>query len=273
MEVKIPAAKQMPMLKADQKLNHSVLKAFHLLEYFTRDKPEWGVRELAQALGANKSTTYRLLATLESAGVLQKNTDTDRYGLGLKLFELGHRVSIHHSFQQKTHPILMKVAEEITETVHLGILKAHQVFMVDKVESPRGLKLSSFIGTYSPLHCTSLGKILLAYLDRNEREQVLDSLTYENRTSFTHTTKASLSKELEEVNHRAYALDREELEIGLICVAVPVFNTKGELVAALSAAGPSQRFREDALDEYVETLEKGAKAIQQKIGGISFNRT
>ena len=114
-------------------LNHSVAKAFGLLEYFTDDKPEWGVRELAVELGANASTTYRLMATLENLGALKKNPISDKYSLGLKLFELGNRVEIQRVFVKHTHPELERVAKEITETVHLGILRKHQVFMVDKI--------------------------------------------------------------------------------------------------------------------------------------------
>ena len=138
--------------------NNSILKAFDLLEFFTLEKPEWGVRELALAMGANKSTVYRLLTTLERLDVLRQDPISERYSLGLKLFELGNRVPLQQAFLSQTHPVLTQVAEEITETVHLGILKQGQVFMVDKVESHKGLKLSSVIGGYSPLYCTGLGQ-------------------------------------------------------------------------------------------------------------------
>ena len=251
-------------------LNHSVIKAFDLLDHFTSNRPSWGVRELAQFTGQNKSTIYRMLATLESLGVLRKEAYTERYTLGLKLFELGHRVHLQEAFISHTHPALLEVAENISETVHLGILRSGQVFMVDKVESPKGLKLNSTIGTYSPVHCTGLGKVLLAYQDQIERERLLADIELEALTPKTITEKKVLSRHLDEVKLQAYALDREELELGLICVAVPVFNAQDEIVAALSAAGPANRFKEHALDNYVQILQEGATAIRNRIVTFSL---
>lgn len=251
-------------------LNNSVAKAFHLLDYFNIGKPEWGVRELAKETGANKSTTYRMLATLESLGVLRKDVASEKYSLGLKLFELGNRVSIQSAFVSQTHPVLEQVAEEITETVHLGILKNNEVFMVDKIESPKGLKLNSVIGTSSPAYCSGLGKILLAHLSLPDLKQTIESINFQANTEFTITKKTTLKKELEKIKTQGYAIDRQELELGLICVAVPVFNQENEIVAALSAAGPAIRFQEEKLGNYVATLKKGASAIKQKIGNFKL---
>ena len=253
---------------SSKNLNNSVTKAFTLLEYFTPDRPEWGVRELAIKLGANKSTTYRLMATLENLKVLRKSPISEKYSLGLKLFELGNRVSIQNAFVSQTHPELEKVGAEITETVHLGILQNHQVLMVDKVERLSGLKLNSRIGTLSPSYCTGLGKVLLAHLGPSKLETILNEISLSANTPFSITQKSVLFKQLEQIAILGYAIDREEWEIGLICVAVPVFNQENEIVAAISAAGPANRFREEAIGEYVAILQKGAKAIQSKIGNF-----
>ncbi|MEM8907079.1 MAG: IclR family transcriptional regulator [Bacteroidota bacterium] len=252
-------------------LNHSVAKAFGVLEYFTPSKPEWGVRELAKELGLNKSTAYRLMATLENLDVLRKDPVSEKYSLGLKLFELGNRVNIQSAFVSQTHPELAKVAAEITETVHLGILKNQQVFMVDKFERPKGLKLNSTIGTSSPIYCSGLGKVLLAFLSPQRQQDILTNVILKANTPFTIVQKGVLKKELKKIAQQGYAIDRQETEIGLICVAVPVFNQSQQMVAALSAAGPANRFREEAIDDYVATLQKGAIAIQNKIG--NFNAT
>jgi len=251
--------------------NNSIVKAFHLLEFFTPDKQSWGVRELAQHLNANKSTTYRLMATLSSIGVLKKDTATDKYSLGLKLFELGNRVDINHSIISKTHPILEQVAAEITETVHLGILKNHQVLMIDKLESPMGLKLNSTTGAYSPIHCTGLGKVLLSGLSPTLFENYLDQIKFEKFTKHTITSKTKFKKEIQTISKQGYALDKEEKELGLICVAVPVFNQQNEMIAALSAAGPAQRFKENKLKGYVNTLQKGAAKIRLAVGNFNTN--
>ena len=260
------------MKKANENppFNQSIAKAFSLLNYFTTDHPDWGVRELAKELGANQSTTYRIMATLESLGVLKKDPVTDRYSLGLKLFELGHRVPIQEALISRIHPVLSSVAEEITETVHLGILREEKVFMIDKVESKNGLKLNSQIGTYSPVHCTGLGKVLLAFQPALGQNEFLRNTQFTPFTNKTITDLKEFEKALKAIRVKGYAIDREEKELGLICVAVPVFNTNNELIAALSAAGPANRFREEALEEYVQTLQSGAKRMQERIGSFDL---
>lgn len=251
-------------------VNNSVVKAFTLLEYFSNNKAQWGVRELARHIGAHESTTYRLMSTLESLGVLYKNPDNDKYALGLKLFELGNRVNVFDSMIQMSHPTLIKVAEEIEETVHLGLLKKGRVLMIDKVESEKGLKLHSDIGQISPAHCTGLGKVLLAHSKTGLHATSLKTkAVLESFTQYTITDPAKLELELDKIRAEGYAIDRQEYELGLICVAVPVFNKQQEVVAALSAAGPSVRFKPEELHNYVRILKDGASALSNKIGHLT----
>lgn len=253
-----------------KELKSSVQKTFALLEHFTVQKPEWGVTELASAIGSNKSTVYRFLADLLKLGVLHKNPDTEKYSLGLKLFELGNRVKLKSAFTEKTHPVLIEVAKSITETVHIAVLKDFQIFHLDKVESPQGLKLSSHIGGLGPAYCTALGKVLLAYLPEREQDRAL-AVIYEERSPIAYTRHTivdlqQLKSELATVKNRAYAVDKEEAELGLICVGIPIFNQNDEIIAGLSASGPASRFEEDKVASYVATLQKGAAAIRQEIG-------
>ncbi len=251
-------------------LKSSVHKTFAVLEHFTPQKSEWGVTELAKHLGSNKSTIYRFLSDLQSLGVLYKDKKTEKYSLGLKLFELGNRVPLKSAFIDITHPILESVAANISETVHIAILKNAKVFYIDKVESPQGLKISSQIGSSNPIHCTALGKILLAYLQEDAQKNIVKDL-YENDalTTFTKNTitgPRNLLKELKQIKDQSYAIDMEELEIGLICIAIPIFNQNNEPIAALSASGPANRFDSKQVPRYVNTLKKGADAIQNQIG-------
>lgn len=255
-------------------LKSSVHKTFALIEYFTTQKPEWGVTELAKEIGSNKSTVFRFLAQMESIGILDKDEQTEKYRLGLKLFELGNRVQLRTAFVEKTHPELMEVAQRITETVHIGVFKNHQVFYIDKVESPQGLKISSHIGSYNPAYATALGKVLLAFLPPERQEKALQYIYDDNETiPFTQRTmvhKPDMVLELARIRKKQYAIDREEYEVGLICVAIPVFNQKQQVVASLSASGPANRFKEAEVKNYVATLQKGAAAIQEKIGDFKL---
>ena len=251
-------------------LKSSVHKTFAILEYFTVQKPEWGVTELAAEIGSNKSTVYRFLADLCQVGVLYKHPSTEKYSLGLKLFELGNRVELRSAFVDKTHPELIAVAGRITETVHIAVLKKQRVYYVDKVESPQGLKISSHIGSFNPAYATALGKILLAFLAENVKEQTVQAIMEGQApvafTENTITDRAALFAELRKIRKNGFAIDRQEFELGLICVAVPIFNQKNEVVASLSASGPANRFRENKVADYVAILRRGADAIQDKIG-------
>jgi len=255
-------------------LKNSVHKTFAVLEYFTVQKPEWGVTELAKEIGTNKSTVFRFLAQMQAIGILDKDNQTERYRLGLKLFELGNRVQLRTAFVEKTHPQLVSVAKSITETVHIAVLKNHQVFYIDKVESPQGLKIASHIGSYLPAYGIALGKVLLAFLPEEEQNKSLDYIFNKNKTTaFTKNTinnKKQMQAELLKIRKRQYAIDREEYEIGLICVAIPIFNQKQQVVASLSASGPANRFKEAEVKNYVATLKKGALAIQEKIGNFKL---
>ncbi|MCI5082751.1 MAG: IclR family transcriptional regulator [Saprospiraceae bacterium] len=257
------------MTESKNTFNNSILKAFQLLEQFKGSKQEWGVRELAQQLNANKSTTYRIMATLVQLGVLQQDPISEKYRLGLKLFELGNRVAVQSAFANQTHRILEAVAAQITETVHLGVLQSNAVLVVDRAESPMGLQLHFDIGTYHPLHCTSMGKVLLAF--QPNTEAFLAQLSLNAQSTQTITQKKQLKNELSKIRNQHFALDREELELGLICVGVPVFNQSQQLVAALSASGPANRFKEEALPAYVKILQNGARQIQERIGHFKMN--
>lgn len=254
-----------------KELRSTVQKTFSLLEHFTADKVEWGVTELAEAVGSNKSTIYRFLSDLQSSGIVYKDPTTEKYSLGLKLFELGNRVNLQSAFVEKTHPPLLEVAQNITETVHIGILHQNQVFCVDKVESPQGLKISTQIGSHNPAYCTAVGKVLLANQQKGQQEQILDNITRNNGglaalTENTLTKRTALQAELDKISMQGYAIDKEEFEIGLICVAIPIYNQRNETIAALSASGPSSRFREEKVMDYVQILKRGANAITTSIG-------
>ncbi len=253
-----------------KELKSSVHKTFAILEHFTNKKPEWGVTELAEEIGSNKSTVYRFLSDLDKLGIAYKHPVTEKYSLGLKLFELGCRVQLKSAFVDKTHPELIEVAKMISETVHIAILKNCQVFHVDKVESPQGLKLSTHVGSFAPAYSTSLGKVLLAFLPPKEQEKTLDVILKDTKpvafTKHTITSGKTLKKELKEIKSKGYALDKEESELGLVCVGIPIFNQNNEVVASLSASGPATRFEEENVANYVAILKTGADAIQEKIG-------
>lgn len=248
----------------NKNLNQSIIKAFILLDAFTNDKKEWGVRELAYKTGYNKSTVHRLLSTLVSLNVIHQN-ENEKYRLGSKLFELGNRVSLYQSLITITNQPIKNVALEIQETVLLGTLKDHQVFYINKADSLQGLKISTSIGSYQPIHATASGKLLLAFSSSEMQDDYFKNNTLNSFTQNTITKKTELKNSLQTIQNQKYALDLEEFELGLICIAIPIFNKKGNIIASLSASGPSSRFRIENVQNYIAILQKGASIIENSL--------
>jgi IclR family KDG regulon transcriptional repressor len=248
------------MNEDSKNLNQSIIKAFSLLDAFTTDKKEWGVRELATKSGYNKSTTYRLLSTLVSLKVVQQN-ENEKYSLGSKLFELGNRVSLYQSLINATKIPIRDIAIDIQETVLYGVLKDNQVFYINKSESLQGLKISTSVGSYQPIHATAIGKVLLAFSSETKRDHLLKSIHFTTITKNTITKKPVFLSAVEKIKKQGYALDLEEFELGLICVAIPIFNKSNKLIGSISASGPSSRFELKNVTNYISILKNGAAKI------------
>ena len=190
-----------------------------------------------------------------------KQNENEKYILGSKLFELGNRVSLYQSLINSTRNSLTKIATDIAETILFGVLKNNQVFYIHKAESLQGLKISTSVGSYQPLHATAIGKTILAFLPEEKQKQTLQKLDYKTFTQNTITNRDELKNELEEIHLKEYALDLEESELGLICIALPVFNKNNECIGAISASGPSSRFELEKVAHYVSIIKNGISEI------------
>ncbi len=252
------------MIIDNKNLNQSIIKAFTVLDAFTNDKKEWGVRELANKTGYNKSTTYRLLSTLVSLNVIHQN-ENDKYRLGSKLFELGNRVSLYQSLITVTNETIKNIALEIQETVLLSTLKEQQVFHINKADSLQGLKISTSIGSYQPIHATASGKLLLAFSSIENQGNYFKNSSLITFTKKTITKASELRTALQTIKKQGYALDLEEFELGLICIAIPIFNKNKNAIASISASGPSSRFKLKNVHNYISILQKGATLIERTL--------
>jgi len=254
----------------NKNLNQSIIKAFTVLDAFTNDKKEWGVRELASKTGYNKSTTYRLLSTLVSLNVIHQN-ENEKYRLGSKLFELGNRVSIYKTVTNLTNKSIKKVALEIQETVLFSILKENKVFHIDKADSLHGLKINTSIGSYEPIHATASGKLLLAFSSTVVKENILKNIELTLYNKNTISSISLLKKELENIQNQKYALDMEELESGLVCIAIPIKNKNEKVIASISASGPLSRFKVENISNYIDILQKGVVEIEKDLRDFDFS--
>ncbi|TDV55263.1 IclR family transcriptional regulator [Actinophytocola oryzae] len=221
--------------------------------------------QLAERLSVHKSTVLRLLRTLESHQFVQR-TDVRHYRLGTSLFDLAFRALEERDVRRSVEPALRALNAETGHTVHLASYEDGEVIYIDKVESRHNVRMVSRIGKRAPLHCTAVAKVLVAAMPADRREAVAASITYDKMTPNTITTPRAYLAELARVADQGYAVDDEEHEEHIHCVAAPVRDARGEVVAAMSLSVPQMVLDLDGLLRLVPTLLAGAAAASAECG-------
>jgi len=239
----------------------SVARALTLLDALGDSQGEVGVAELSKRVGLHVSTAHRLLATLVVHGYARQNPDTGRYALGAKAFHLAESYLGQMDLRRVVRPVLERLSQESGETANLVILDGREALYLDKVESPQSLRIFSRIGRRAPLHCTAVGKVLLAAEPWETVRRLLGRGPFERLTARTVTSAAQLRVEIAKVREQGVALDFEECEEGARCIAVPVRNARGETVAAVSVSGPALRMSAQRIRDLVPiVLRTGGEA-------------
>lgn len=237
-----------------------------MLDCFAFDKPELSVAEVSAATGLHKSTAHRILMALEYNGLIEQNQESAKYRLGIKLFKLGHQAAARLNLRDMARPYLRALMEETGETVHLAILDNDQVLYLEKVEGPHALRMPSRVGRHIPTYCTSLGKAMLSCLDEAEVRRIIQNHPIQQYTPNTVKSVEELLVELKRTRKRGYAVDNEEIELGLRCAGAPIRNYTGEMVGAISVAGPSARLVREKIPSIGNVVMKVAAAISQELG-------
>ena len=238
----------------------AIVKAAEILRCFYTHE-ELGLTELSQELGYNKSTAAGLVASLRHVGFLEQN-ERGHLILGRELFYLGSHVNIHLS--DICRPYLEKMCADSGETVNLAIRDGAMVAYLNKIESAHSVRICTSIGQRLPFYCTAVGKAIFSCLDREETERAFASAVPHRLTQKTITDLAQLQNDLDISRERGYALDIEELEAGLICVAVPIIDKNGYPIAAVSISGPSQRMTDAAIEQAAVSAMEAAEQISAK---------
>ncbi|MFG6147512.1 IclR family transcriptional regulator [Halobacillus sp. B23F22_1] len=254
------------MAKKEATTVQSVDRALHILSILKDFPKGLGVTELSYRLDVSKSTIHRLLSSLLQQGFVKQDHENERYLLGLKLIELGEVASSHLNIRQIAAPYLNQLAEITGETVHLVVMDNLEIVYIDKTESEATIRMFSRIGKRAPMHCTGVGKAILAFLPQEKIEEVLTERPMTKFTEHTITDQDSMNKHLEEIRTRGVSFDLEEHEEGIKCAAAPVFNYKGEVVGGISVAGPMMRVNEEKLAFFSEEVLKASKRISEALG-------
>jgi IclR family acetate operon transcriptional repressor len=242
----------------------SVDRAITVLEILAR-RGESGVTEIAAELGVHKSTAFRLVSVLENRGLVEQYADRGKYRLGLGLVRLAGATTARLDLTQQGRPVCEALAREVGETINIAILSGHDALYLDQVAGTSALQMHNWVGQRIPLHCTSNGKALIAYLPE-ERQRALLVEPLVRFTDRTVTDVDDLLEELEQVRLLGYATAFEELEQGLIAVASPIRDLSGNVVASLSASGPVFRLERERIPALGAAVRAGAEEISRRLG-------
>jgi DNA-binding IclR family transcriptional regulator len=244
----------------------SLLHGLEILDMFERDRPEIGIGEMAQQLGLHRSTTSRLAATLAVAGYLEPAGEPGRYRLSGRLAALGELAAADGDVRRAAAPHLQDLVQELGETGHLAVLEGTEAVTVEVVDGWQTVRMHSWVGKRSPAHCSSMGKALLAGLPADEIDALYPQARLEARTAKTITGTGELKRHLAQVRGRGYAVDSGELEPHLCCVAGPVFDRTGAVVASISISGPDTRINEASIPAIADAVRRAAGQISTRLG-------
>jgi len=239
----------------------ATLRAVSVLEAVVAAERPAGLAELAPRVRLPKPTLYRMLAMLETAGLVIREPGARRYAPGPRLAVLGRNVMLNGSLRAARRAILARLVDEIGETCNFTMLDGAEVIYVDRVEAAWPLRMTLTSGSHVPLHCTASGKLLLALLPKASRERLIAQLGLTRYTENTLTDTNLLAAELGRIRANRYATDNEEFHAGLVCVAVPVADGKNRACAALAVHAPVSRMPLERALGHLPTLRRAAIAM------------
>lgn len=241
-------------------------KTFRLIEVMAERKLPYPLSDLARALGQPKTSVFRILATLKHEGYVQQVDGTDAYELTDRI-ALWSRNRTEDTLKQTARPFLGRLLARFEQTVNLAVFDSGQIRYLEILEGLRSIRANPTVSTVAPLHCTALGKSVLAFLPEAEARRKLEAnVPLEKYTDRTITSIDVLIRELSRVREQGFALDNEEAEEGAQCIAAPILGPKGEPRAAISISGPESLLRGNVIQEIAEALKQCTRAISAQLG-------
>ena len=240
-------------------------RAVDILQVLSEDSHELGACEVAERLSLHKSTTHRLLMVLDHHRLIRRNSETGKYALGLRLFELGTRAVRGLQLREQAQSFLDELARETGETAHISVFDNGEMVSVAYAEGSRSMRMPATVGRRTPAYCSAVGKAMLAFLPGAALDDVL-ARPLRARTAKTLVTRAALDADLRQVRLRGYAVDNEEIEKGLRCVGGPVWNYTGDVVAAISVAGPAFRITKSRVPAVARAVLATTRGLSTELG-------
>ncbi|MDI3548310.1 MAG: IclR family transcriptional regulator, acetate operon repressor [Halanaerobiales bacterium] len=243
----------------ERNIVQSVVKAMKIFEELAYNGAPLSLSRLSQRVDMNISTVHRLINTLVKLGYVMQNTE-GYYCLGMHAYETADIINHNFDLRELVRPYLEEIQASCNETTNLVVLEDNQVVYLDQVESTKMVRMFASVGSKGPAYSTGSGKVLLSYLSKKDLEEYINKTNFIKYTENTIVDPEKLKEELAEIRKRGYALDFEEMEKGVCCVAVPVIGKGGRLLGAISVSGPATRMTKEYMDQVLIPLVKGKAA-------------
>ncbi len=252
-------------VERDRQFVQVIIKAFDLLDIIKKEQPI-GISELSRKSNLKKTTVARLVSTLELVRMVEQDPASLRFLLGLRALEYGSGVLENIEVHHKARPLIEKFVNERGTTVLVGVLDQHEVVYIDKVEASELYRIITFVGDRVPAHCTAIGKAMLAFLPPEEVRRIFSHKQLEAFTSKTITTLDDLEKDLAVIKEKGYALDKRERHNDLCSVSAPIFDHRGNVVAAIAVPRIYRTISDAELVELGLQLAELATTISSRLG-------
>jgi DNA-binding IclR family transcriptional regulator len=249
------------------KTSYSSIKPLEILEVLSEaDKDGMGTTALSEKTGLSKSTVHRLVNELTDTGYVIRNNTTKKYKLGYRILRISSSFMNKIEIKDVARSYLEKLSEKTRETVHLVQLDGLYGVYIDKIDSPQPVGLLSQIGKRILLHCTGAGKILFAYMPEEIRNRVYSEVGLPKQTENTLITRKAMEMEIASIRRLGYGLDRIEAREGICCIAAPIYNQTGQVIASFSISGPSYRFSPADAEALAELVKETSGKISKDLG-------
>jgi IclR family KDG regulon transcriptional repressor len=246
----------------------SIERAFSILEMLNGTRRGWNVSEISRKQRIPKSSAHVIVLELERMGYLKRENTTRRYKLGLKICSLGRGLMNDLALPEIALPHMRWLVEQTRLTAHLGVLEKGHIVVIQKIDGPGMVKFDNYVGKRAEVHCTGLGKALLAFSNEQIIRDCLSVGSLARHTEATITSPVDFRKELVRVKQKGFSIDDEEEEAGVRCVAVPVFNPLGELVTALGVIGTTAQISSDSFERLAATVKESSARISRALKAL-----
>jgi DNA-binding IclR family transcriptional regulator len=244
----------------------SVERTLLLFELLAEAEGDVGVRELSEASGLAAGTVHRLLGVLQARGYVRQDSASRRYTVGFAAMELATKIGRRGGLRLRAQPYLRSLMQRLNETTNLAVRDGLEAVYVASEHAPRIMRSFTEIGNRVPLHATGIGKVLLAYMPRDQRDATIEKLEMVRYAPETITDRERFRAVVGTVRQLGYALDNGEYEEGVRCIAVPVRDSSGHVIAAMSVSGHSGRLTDDRLDDVVGEVRRAGDALSAALG-------